>query len=147
MPRSNLTPLTPIIRKYLRYILSFVVTLGVGTSPLWGGRVIPGFSAILDVFPHDLQDVIPWASLLMSVPAVGVQFFSTDRKLPRQLRRAFGGTLVALTVLIFATYVVYKVFVIRIHVPAADAKVAYLVEPLYCQRVNAQNDSWRSGRA
>jgi len=127
MERPKLPGLTPTTAKYLRYLVSFVVTFGVGTSPLWGGGVIPGFTSILDMFPQDLRDVIPWVSLLMSVPAVAVQFFSTDRRQPRRLRRAFGGALLALTVLILTTYVVYKVFVIRIYIPAADTKVAYLV--------------------
>jgi hypothetical protein len=126
MPSSKLIPLTPVGRKYLRYFLSFFVTLGVGFSPLWGG-VIPGFHAILDVFPRDQQDVIPWASLLMSVTALGVQFFSQDSTQPRYLQRAFVATFVMLILLVFASYIVYKAVVIRIEVPASHEKVAYLV--------------------
>ena len=126
MPPSKLIPLTPVGRKYLRYFLSFFVTLGVGFSPLWGG-VIPGFPAILDVFPRDLQDVIPWASLLMSITAVGVQFFSRDSTQPRYLQRAFVATFVILILLVFASYIAYKALVIRIEVPASHLKVAYLV--------------------
>ncbi len=126
MPPSKLIPLTPVGRKYLRYFLSFFVTLGVGFSPLWGG-VIPGFHAILDVFPKDLQDVIPWASLLMSITAVGVQFFSRDSTQPRYLQRAFVATFVILILLVFASYIAYKAVVIRIEVPASHLKVAYLV--------------------
>jgi hypothetical protein len=125
-PPSKLIPLTPVSRKYLRYFLSFFVTLGVGFSPLWGG-VIPGFHAILDVFPRDLQDVIPWASLLMSITAVGVQFFSRDSTQPRYLQRAFVATFVILILLVFASYIAYKALVIRIEVPASHLKVAYLV--------------------
>jgi len=126
MPPSKLIPLTPVARTYLRYVLLFFVTLGVGFSALWGG-VIPGYHAILDVFPRELQDVIPWASLLMSLPAVGVQFFSHDSTQPRYLRRAFVATSVMLILLIFASYIAYKAVVIRIEVPASHLKVAYLV--------------------
>ena len=126
MPPSKLIPLTPDGRKFLRYFLSFFVTLGVGFSPFWGG-VIPGFHAILDVFPRDLQDVIPWASLLMSVTALGMQFFSHDSTQPRYLQRAFVATFVMLILLVFASYIAYKAVVIRIEVPASHLKVAYLV--------------------
>ena len=125
MPSSKLSPLTPAGSKYLRYMLSFFVTLGVGFAPLWGGRV-PGFHAILDVYPKDLRDVIPFASVGMSAVAVGVQFFDGDFA-QRRLKAAFIVTLVMLIVLVFACYIAYKAVVIRIEVPASHEKVAFLV--------------------
>jgi hypothetical protein len=132
MPFSKLIPLTPPTRKYLRYILSFVVTFGVGLVPLWGGKLIPGFRAILDVYPTELRDVIPFASLIMSATAVGVQFFLGDAVRPRRLKISFIATFVIFIVLILATYITYTAVVIRIQVPASQQLVAYLVgsEPL-----------------
>ena len=127
MPRSELTPLPSVGTRFLKALLAFVITIGVGTSPLWGGGKIPGYQSILDVFPKDLQDVIPWASMLMSITAVGVQFASRELLRPWRIRRAFIITFVALIVLVFASYVVYKTFVVRIEVPGASTKVAYLV--------------------
>ncbi|HEX7138644.1 MAG TPA: hypothetical protein VF219_12380, partial [Vicinamibacterales bacterium] len=97
------------------------------TLPLWGGGKILGYQSILDVFPKDLQDVIPWASMLMSIVAVGVQFASAELLRRGRIRRAFMATFVALIVLVFTSYVVYKAFVVRIEVPGAGTKVAYLV--------------------
>jgi hypothetical protein len=130
MPPSKLIPLTPPTSKYLRYILSFVVTFGVGLTPLWGGKVIPGFHAILDVYPRELRDVIPFASLIMSATAVGVQFFLGSA--PRRLKTFFIATFAIFIGLVLATYVAYTAFVIRIQVPASQQVVTYLVgsEPL-----------------
>jgi hypothetical protein len=93
--------------------------------------VIPGFQAILDVYPRELRDVIPFASLIMSGTAVGVQFFLGDSA-PRRLKTFFIATFVIFIVLVFATYIAYTAFVIRIQVPASQQMVAYLVgsEPL-----------------
>jgi hypothetical protein len=127
MARFRLPSLSPVAAKFLRYLVAFVVTLGVGSSALWGGGRIPGFQTILDLYPKDLQDVIPWASLLMSITAVGVQFVSIDSMPRRHLRRAFIATGLALVLLVFASYAVYRRFVVRIEIPAANTKVAYLV--------------------
>jgi len=127
MAPSKLPPLPPAALKFVQYLLAFVISLGVGTAPLWGGGKIPGYRSILDVFPQELQDVIPWASILMSVTAVGVQFASRELLGRRRIKRVFWSTFFALIVLVFASYSVYKVFVIRIDVPGAGTKVAYLV--------------------
>ena len=127
MPRSNLIPLPPIATKLVKALLAFIITVGVGTSPLWGGGKIPGYQSILDVFPKDLQDVIPWASILMSIVAVGVQFASAELLSRHRIRLAFIALFVALPVLVFASYFVYKAFVVRIEIPGAGTRVAYLV--------------------
>lgn len=113
-------------RKFLQYLLSFILTLGVGFAPLWLSKV-PGFRTILDVFPVDLQDVIPWASVLMTGIAVCVQFFAGDGLEARRLKTGFVVTFALLVGLTFALYVKYKATVIRLQVPGANAKVAYLV--------------------
>ena len=123
----RLPGLPPRAARFLKYLLSFVGTLGVGVSPLLLGDKIPGFRAILDVFPADLQDVIPWASLLMSVTAVGVQFFGDEAIDARRLKHGFIATYVMLVLSIFLLYFQYKATVIRLQVPGADAKVAYLI--------------------
>jgi lysylphosphatidylglycerol synthetase-like protein (DUF2156 family) len=124
---DELIPLRGVASKFVRSLLAFVISVGVGTSPLWGGGKIPGYQSILDVFPQDLQDVIPWASILMSITAVGVQFASRELLGRRRIKRAFWATFCALIVLVLASYPVYKAFVVRINVPGAGSKVAYLV--------------------
>jgi hypothetical protein len=124
---GKLIPLEGVAAKFVRALLAFVITVGVGTSPLWGGGKIPGYQSILDVFPKDLQDVIPWASMLMSIIAVGVQFASAELLRRRRIRRAFIATFFALIALVFTSHFVYRAFVVRIEVPGARTKVAYLV--------------------
>jgi hypothetical protein len=126
MTSSPLPTPSPLANKYLRYFLSFFVTLAVGLSPLLISNV-PGLKTILDLFPSDLQDVIPWASMLMSVTAVGVQFFGGDTSTARRLAPAFIVTFVLLVPSIFVLYFQYKTTVIRVQVPGAKTKVAYLV--------------------
>lgn len=127
MPRSELVPLPTAAEKFVSALLAFVITVAVGTSPLWGGGRIAGYQSILDLFPRDLQDVIPWASMLMTVTAVAVQFASGELLPPRRVGQAFAIAFAALIVLVFASYAVYKAFVVRIDVPGAGTKVAYLV--------------------
>jgi hypothetical protein len=127
MTTKKVSPGPTTGRKFLKYLLWFVGTLGAGISPLLLGGKIPGFRAILDVFPADLQDVIPWASLLMSVTAVGVQFFGGQSIDARRLRRGFIATYALLVLSIFVLYFQYKATVIRLQVPGANTKVAYLV--------------------
>jgi hypothetical protein len=126
-PKSELVRLPSVTERFVKALLAFVITVGVGTSPLWGGGKIPGYQSILDVFPKDLQDVIPWASMLMSITAVGVQFASRELLRRGRIRLAFNMTFVALIVLLLASYPVYRKFVVRIEVPGARTKVAYLV--------------------
>jgi hypothetical protein len=126
MPASKLVPLTPVAKKYLWYLLSFAVTLGVGFAPLWGGKV-PGFHAILDVYPKSQQQkVIPFASILMSVTALAVQFFRGFAP-PRHLKAIFIGVLVLFIVSVFGCYIAYDALVIQIEVPAIHGTAAYLV--------------------
>lgn len=125
MRSSKLVPLTPVAKKYLGYLLSFVVTLGVGFAPLWGGKV-PGFHAILDVYPKSQQKVIPFASILMSMTALAVQFFRGFAQ-PRHLKAFFMVLFVAFIVSVFACYIAYDALVIQIEVPATHGTVAYLV--------------------
>lgn len=113
--------------KYLRYVVAFVVTLGAGLAPVFGLLRIPGFSALLDVMPRDLQKLIPFASLLMTVTAIRVRFFSRDRPNVAQLRRAFNIQSSVFIALIFALYVAYEWSVIRIEIPGGGTSAAYVV--------------------
>lgn len=113
------------VTKYRKYLVSFMVTFGAGLTPLWVSKA--GYTAILDFFPESLRDVIPWASFLMSVPAVGVQFFGGDAINDRRLKWGFGTTYILLVLSIFALYFRYEATVIRLYVPGAHTTVSYLV--------------------
>lgn len=113
--------------RFVKAIVAFVIAGAVGTAPLWGGGKIAGYQSILDAFPKELRDVIPWVSMLMTLTAVGVQFASRERLRQGWRRHLFAMTYVAVIVLVIASYSVYRAFVVSIEVPGAGTRVAYLV--------------------
>lgn len=80
----------PATRRWLSALLALAVTVPLSMAPLLGTFDIPGFKALLSLFPRGLQDTaLPLASLAMALVAVSVQFFSRDRFSGRKLARAF----------------------------------------------------------
>ncbi len=96
-------PPTPT-RRWVSALLALAVTVPLSMAPLLGTLEIPGFKALLSLFPGSLQDTaLPLASLAMALVAVSVQFFSRDRFSGRKLTRAFValvGTLFVLLLLL-----------------------------------------------
>lgn len=83
-PASPRLPQPPnAAARWVRYLVAFGVSVAVGLAPLLGAMNIPGFRALLTLFPRapfDSQDtVVPLAAFLMGVVAVGVQFYSRRR--------------------------------------------------------------------
>src|SRR5436190_1658819 len=92
----------PAVRKYIRYIASIAVTVGVGLAPLLGKVHIPGFTAVLSQFPVNIaQSLIPLAAFVMSLPAIAVQLFSHGR--PLRIRWVVGGFVLTVTLTLFFT--------------------------------------------
>jgi hypothetical protein len=115
-------------RKYLRYILGFGVTLVVGMAPLLGRKGIPGFTALSDILPLNIKDgVIVVASVLMTAPAVGVQFFSGDAIAKKRIGRAFAVAFAALVIGTFLLYRAYAHDVIQIPYLGQQGTAAYIV--------------------
>lgn len=91
----------PATRRWLSALLALAVTVPLSMAPLLGTLDIPGFKALLSLFPRGLQDTaLPLASLAMALVAVSVQFFSRDRFSGRKLTRAFIGLVAALFLLL-----------------------------------------------
>lgn len=126
MAREKTPWLTPPTRRLLKYFLSFVISFGVGISPVLVGDKVRGFRTILNAYPQDLQDVVPWASLLLSATAVGVHFYSSRFRRSDDLRTAFVVTFAIFVVSVFSSFAAYATYVIRVEVPATHEKVAYL---------------------
>src|SRR4051794_33607138 len=118
--------LPPKVVTFLKYCGAFLVTFGVGISPMLVSK--SGHTTILDLFPEGLRDVtIPWASFFFSVTAVGVQFFSAADITERRMKIAFGATAALLLAAAFVLFFRYQTTVIRVYVPAADTTISYLV--------------------
>ncbi len=124
---SDLNPLPPAARKYLVYFLAFTVTLGAGLAPFLGLVKVPGFIAIGDLFPLNLQKAVAaFAAFLIALPAVGVQFFAGDRFTARRLKVAFVRVFVVLFVGILALYAIYTMFVAQVEL-GGNLSAAYVV--------------------
>lgn len=122
-------PPTPTALRFVRYIAGFSVGVALGTAPFLGKTAIPGFDALLGLFPRDLQaTLIPMSAFAMGVVAVAVQGQgdAKDASL-RRLRTLFRRTLVLLLILFLTLVVLYTKFVVRVPVGAAGATAAVVV--------------------
>lgn len=90
-------PPSPLARRLVRYIAGFGVGVGLGLAPFLGTVEVPGFAALLSLFPRDLQGtLIPLSAFLMGLVAMGVQFYAGERIARTALRRRFRRSLLAL---------------------------------------------------
>jgi len=103
---------TPLLGLFRRYILGFGVTLSIGLAPFLGKVKVPGFVALLEVVPLQLQDaLIPLSAFLMGLIAVAVQFYAGEDIAPGYIRSLFGGGLATVVVglILFTTLSSYFV--------------------------------------
>jgi hypothetical protein len=127
MTDTTSTPPTPVARTYVRYVVGFSVGVGAGISPFLGRVHVPGFSALLSLFPAILQNtLIPIASFFMGVVAVAVQFLARDRASLQTLRRTFGVTLALLIVFGLALVVGYALWVTQVPIRGGEARVSFV---------------------
>jgi hypothetical protein len=119
---------TPAARQYIRYMLSFGISVGIGLSPLLGKLDIPGFSSILSLYPSNLADVvIPFAALLMSLPALAVQYYSMGRVSKSVLAKWFARSLVLMVLLLLTGAGCYLFLVVRVPVEGGRAFASFVV--------------------
>lgn len=77
----------PVARRWVRAMLGLGVGVAVGLAPLLGKTHVPGFTALLDLYPESLRETaIPIASLLMGIVAASVQFYFRPGKRTRSGR-------------------------------------------------------------
>src|SRR3954462_36217 len=64
-------------RSFVRKVVGFGVGVGIGCAPLLGKLHVPGFEAMLTLFPAGLQaTLIPFSGFVMGCVSVVVQFYS-----------------------------------------------------------------------
>ena len=126
---SDLQSLPGTAHKFLVYLLAFTVTLGVGIGPLLGVIRVPGFITMGELFPLNLQRAVAaFAAFLLTLTAVGVQFFGGDRFDSDRLKAAFKIVFVAVFVGIVALYLAYTSWVASVEV-GGSLSAAYVVGP------------------
>lgn len=126
-PQTTSTPPTPAARTFVRYVVGFSVGVGAGISPFLGRVHVPGFSALLSLFPVILQNtLIPIASFFMGVVAVAVQFYASDKASLKTLRRMFGVTLMLLVIFGLALVAGYVMWVTQVPIRGGEARVSFV---------------------
>lgn len=121
---------TPVARKFIRYLISFGVSVGVGLAPFLGKIKVPGFEALLELFPRQLQGtLIPLSAFLMGLVALGIQFVHTEKVAARRIRKYFRAGFIAIVLGFFLFVVLYKLFVIRVPIAGGASYAAVVVTP------------------
>lgn len=115
-------------RRWVAALLALAVTVPLSMAPLLGSLKIPGFEALLSLFPHSLQQTaLPLASVAMALVAVSVQFFSRESFSGRKLTRAFTVLVSVLFVLLLVLAWRHNQNVVRIEVGQDGGHAAYVV--------------------
>lgn len=121
-------PPSALARRFVRYVAGFGVGVALGLAPFLGVVEVPGFSALLRLFPADLaRSLIPLSAFLMGVVAVAVQFYSGERIAARAFRRRFFVTLVLLLVGFLLLVVLYALFVRDVPVAGGKSNLAFVI--------------------
>jgi hypothetical protein len=119
-------PLAPtrLARRFVRYVLGFAVGVGVGVAPFLGKFPVPGFEALLGLFPETLQrSMIPLSAFLMGLVAVAVQFYSGEALTRPQLRQRFFWSVATLLVGLMLMIVLYTLLVVRVPIEGGARSV------------------------
>jgi hypothetical protein len=120
LPTSN-------ARTFARYVVRFGVAVAAGVSPFLGRVRVPGFSALLSLFPAALQNtLLPLAGFAMGVVAVAVEFYSRERAARGTLRRAFLWTLVFLIVWGTILVCAYTLWVTQVPILGGKERVSFV---------------------
>jgi hypothetical protein len=119
---------TPAAKRYINYMLTFGISVGIGLAPLLGKVDVPGFSSILSLYPTNLAGiVIPFAALLMSVPALAVQYYGFGLSEPNVLDQWFTRALLSMVLLIVTGAAFYLFLVVRVPVDSGKDYATYAV--------------------
>ena len=124
-PVPRVKPASPLSSQLVRYVRWFSVGVVLGMAPFLGVLPIPGFKALLDMYPLFMQSwLIPLASILMGMVAILVEFLGA--RLPRSpvLRRGFTWTLAVWSAAFLTLLFLYPLWVTRVEVDGGKRSVA-----------------------
>ncbi|WP_035351107.1 hypothetical protein [Edaphobacter aggregans] len=121
---------------WVRYLLGFTVSVGVGLAPYLGLVGVPLFTPLLSLIPLSLQNTaIPISIASMGIIAVVVQWRRQAPAKPLEFRLAL--TLALVTLLLFISLEILAVA--HIEVPAVDQTVSFAVGFQSPQRPPCEN--------
>ncbi|HWM89541.1 MAG TPA: hypothetical protein VN493_02110 [Thermoanaerobaculia bacterium] len=128
--QGSAIPSLPMPRRFVRYVLSFGISVGIGMAPFLGKIKVPGFEALLELFPRQLQGVlIPLSAFLMGLVALAIQFYHSEKIAAGSLRRYFRMGFIAMVLGFFLFVVLHRLFVIRVPLGRGESHAAVVVTP------------------
>lgn len=115
-------------RRWLGALVALAVTVPIGMAPLLGTWDVPGFKALLTLYPSTLRETaLPLASLAMALVAISVQFFSRDTFSGRRLQRWFIALFAGLFVTLLLLAYVHSQNVVRVYIGDGSMSESYVV--------------------
>ncbi len=125
MSDLNTPPITPPDKTTLRFarmLLGFGVWFVIGLAPFLGAKVLPGFTAVVEMYPETLRGwLIPLSGLFMGMIAVVVDFAAGDELTRDAIRARFRRAVWIFGVSLLLLIGAYLYSVVRI--PGYDAIV------------------------
>lgn len=80
--------LTGTSKLFVQRMLQFFVAVAIGLAPFLGKISVPGFSALLEMFPRQLQNgLLPLSSILMGAIVVTTDFLLAEKPTTRKRAR------------------------------------------------------------
>jgi hypothetical protein len=126
--RQRGRPPTPLSRELVQYVVGFSVAFVVGLAPYLGAVEVPGFRALLTLFPISIRDtMIPASAALMGIVAVTVQWYGSDKADRKWLARSFTRTLVIALVSLVTLVVIHSFSVVRVSLDGGKHAVSFVV--------------------
>lgn len=115
MSANSPRPPSELARRFVRYVVGFGVGVAIGLAPFLGVLRVPGFEALVSLYPLELRaTLIPLSAFLMGLVAVVVQFYAGESLSRRAIGRRFRRGLAVLLAGFVALIVLYSVFVVRV---------------------------------
>jgi hypothetical protein len=110
-------PPSSVTRQLVRYVRGFGVGVALGLAPFLGVLPIPGFSALLDMYPESMRGwLIPLSGILMGILAVSIEFLGTKIPPAAILRKWFKVGLAVWAVSFLGLLFLYPRWVARVEV-------------------------------
>lgn len=119
-------PPTPVAREYLRLVRGFGVGVVLGLAPFLGTLPIPGFPALLTLYPNESRfELVTMGAFLMGVVPVVVQFYVGERLSGASLRRWFRRTTLTIVLALASLTVLVNLCLEKI--PTAHGTMSFLI--------------------
>ena len=113
--RATLLPPTSLGKRLVRYTVGFTVGTAVGLAPFLGRVKVPLFSALLEIYPVQMQQtLIILSGFLLGMVAVAVQYFAFKASPTALLDRYFGLLLKLMLAALLLLVVLYQTSVVSV---------------------------------